>query len=51
MLFLGKQPDSLRPWFTDVRRVGDPDTTLFLATGRTAPWPVIAEGWRTLTVG
>lgn len=51
VLFLGKQPDSLRPWFTDVRRVGDPDTPLFLATGRTAPWPVIAEGWRTLTVG
>jgi hypothetical protein len=50
VLFLGDQPDSLRPWFTDVRKVGDPDTPLYLATGRTAPWSVITEGWRTLTM-
>lgn len=26
VLFLGEQPESLRPWLTDVRPVGDPDT-------------------------
>ena len=50
VLYLGEQPDSLRPWFTDVRRI-DPDIPLHLATGRTAPWTVITEQWRTLTVG
>ena len=50
VVFLGDQPETLRPWFTDVRRVGDPDTPVYIATGRTAPWPVIQDAWRTLTV-
>ncbi len=50
VLYLGEQPETLRPWFTDVHRVGDPDTDLYLATGRHAPWPQIWDAWRTLTV-
>ncbi|TCK25299.1 glycosyltransferase family 39 protein [Pseudonocardia endophytica] len=50
VLYLGEQPESLRPWFSDVRPVGEPGANLSLATGRTAPWSVISEQWRTLTV-
>ncbi|MEJ2860381.1 glycosyltransferase family 39 protein [Actinomycetospora flava] len=40
VLYLGSTADELRPWFADVRPVGraGDDATLWLATGRLAPW-------------
>ncbi|GAA4939076.1 dolichyl-phosphate-mannose-protein mannosyltransferase [Actinomycetospora succinea] len=40
VLYLGSSADELRPWFADVRPVGaaGTDATVWLATGRLAPW-------------
>lgn len=40
VLYVGSDPGELRPWFADVRPVGDTGTgaRLWLATGRLAPW-------------
>lgn len=52
VLFLGSDPAELRPYFTDLRRVGDvgEDAGLWLATGRNAPWSVVWPRLRTLSV-
>lgn len=49
---VGSSGDDLRPFFTEVRRVGrSGDTELWLATGRTGPWSLIWPRMRTLSVG
>jgi hypothetical protein len=53
VLFVGGDPESLRPYFADARKVADggDDASVWLLTGRQLPW---AEFWprlRTLTVG
>ena len=62
MLYLGSTAAELRPWFADVRPVGvtgptpiegtgqDAGATLWLATGRLAPWDAIWPSLRHLDV-
>lgn len=51
VLSIGGTGDDLRPFFTDVRRVGrSGDAELWLATGRTGPWSQIWPRMRTLSV-
>ncbi|MFP5072305.1 glycosyltransferase family 39 protein [Pseudonocardia nantongensis] len=53
VLFLGSDPEGLRPHFTDLRRVGDvgEDAGLWLATGRNGSWSAVWPQLRTLSVG
>jgi hypothetical protein len=49
---LGGEPDELRPYFSDVRRLtGDSETNIWLCTGRTEPWATLWPRLRSLTVG
>ncbi|MDN5915531.1 MAG: glycosyltransferase family 39 protein [Pseudonocardia sp.] len=52
VLSIGSDGDDLRPFFTDVRKVGDvgTDAGTWLATGRTGPWSEIWPRMRTLSV-
>lgn len=52
VLYLGRQPDRLRPYFNDTRRVGDigEDMHAFVLTGRGVPWEALWPRLRTLTV-
>ncbi|MDV3126346.1 glycosyltransferase family 39 protein [Mycobacterium sp. 21AC1] len=52
VLYVGPQPDALRPYFTGVRTldaIGD-DMHIYLLTGRQQPWQSIWAQRRTLTV-
>ena len=53
VLFVGDDPDSLRPHFSDVRMVADggPDASVWLCTGRQEPWAQLWPQLRTLSVG
>jgi hypothetical protein len=52
VLFVGREPDSLRPYFTDVRRVADigDDVHAFVLTGQREPWGSMWLRLRTVTV-
>ncbi|MCT7661901.1 glycosyltransferase family 39 protein [Mycobacterium deserti] len=52
VLFIGRDPGALRPFFAEVRDVGDvgADMDAFLLTGRQRPWHEIWSQSRTLTV-
>ncbi|WP_285649684.1 glycosyltransferase family 39 protein [Actinomycetospora sp. NBRC 106375] len=52
VLYVGSTADELRPWFADVRPVGEPvgDTRLWLATGRLVPWDQLWPSLRHLDV-
>jgi hypothetical protein len=51
-LYIGRDPDELRPYFADVRVIGDigEDMHAFLMTGRQQPWDRIWSQSRSLTV-
>ena len=51
-LFIGRDPDDLRPYFADVREIGDvgDDMHAYMLTGRQQPWSRIWSQSRTLTV-
>jgi hypothetical protein len=53
VLYVGADADELRPWFADVRPVGDTgtETRLWLATGRQVPWGDFWPSLRHLDVG
>ncbi|TWF78483.1 hypothetical protein FHX44_114406 [Pseudonocardia hierapolitana] len=53
VLFVGGDPDALRPHFSDVRMVADggQDASVWLCTGRREPWVDLWPRLRTLTVG
>jgi hypothetical protein len=52
VLYVGRQPDRLRPYFNDARRVGDigEDMHAFVLTGQAVPWETLWPRLRTLTV-
>jgi hypothetical protein len=52
VLFVGREPGSLRPYFADVRRVADigDDLHAFVLTGQREPWDSMWPRLRTLTV-
>jgi 4-amino-4-deoxy-L-arabinose transferase-like glycosyltransferase len=55
-IFVGRDPDDVRPYFSDVRRIdeGGPDareSSVWHCTGRQEPWAEIWPRLRTLTVG
>jgi 4-amino-4-deoxy-L-arabinose transferase-like glycosyltransferase len=51
-LYVGGDADGIRPYFTDIRRVGDvgADMGIYLLTGRQQPWDQIWSQTRSLTV-
>jgi hypothetical protein len=51
-LFVGSDPEELRPYFGHVRKIGDVTSDLgaFLLTDRRQPWSVIWPRMRNLTV-
>ncbi|WP_006243561.1 ArnT family glycosyltransferase [Mycolicibacterium tusciae] len=51
-LYVGSDLDDIRPYFTDVRRLGDigEDMGVYLLTGRQRPWDQIWSQARSLTV-
>jgi hypothetical protein len=51
-LFIGQDPGALRPFFTEVRDIGDvgDDMDAYLMTGRQQAWDQIWSQTRTLTV-
>jgi 4-amino-4-deoxy-L-arabinose transferase-like glycosyltransferase len=56
VLFVGSDPEDVRPYFTDVREVdgGGPEAqgpSVWLCSGRQGPWTEIWPRLRTLTVG
>jgi len=53
VLYVGATADELRPWFADVRPVGEigTDARVWLATGRLAPWDGFWPSLRHLDVG
>jgi 4-amino-4-deoxy-L-arabinose transferase-like glycosyltransferase len=53
VLFVGGDPQALRPYFADVRMVADggPDASVWLCTGRKEPWAGMWPRLRTLSVG
>jgi 4-amino-4-deoxy-L-arabinose transferase-like glycosyltransferase len=53
VLFVGGDPDALRPYFSDVRMVADggQDASVWLCTGRQMPWAQLWPRLRTLSVG
>lgn len=53
VLYVGSDADELRPWFADVRPVGDTGAGagLWLATGRLLPWDQLWPELRHLDVG
>ncbi len=52
VLYVGRDPDELRPYFKDVRTVGDVGDEMhaYLLTGQRQPWDAIWPRLRTLTV-
>jgi 4-amino-4-deoxy-L-arabinose transferase-like glycosyltransferase len=52
VLFVGGDPDTLRPYFSDVRMVADggQDASVWLCTGRQEPWAQLWPRLRTLSV-
>jgi hypothetical protein len=52
VLYVGGEPDRLRPYFSDARRVADvgEDMHAFVLTGQQVPWTVLWPRLRTLTV-
>jgi 4-amino-4-deoxy-L-arabinose transferase-like glycosyltransferase len=52
VLFVGGDPDALRPYFSDVRLVADggQDASVWLCTGRREPWADLWPRLRTLSV-
>jgi hypothetical protein len=52
LLYIGRDPGALRPYFADVRRVGDigEDMHAYLLTGQRRSWDEIWPRVRTLTV-
>jgi len=52
VLFVGGDPDALRPYFSGVRMVADggPDASVWLCTGRREPWARLWPRLRTLSV-
>jgi 4-amino-4-deoxy-L-arabinose transferase-like glycosyltransferase len=56
VLYVGSTADELRPWFAEVRPVGevgsrtDPGAQVWLATGRLAPWDAVWPSLRHLDV-
>ncbi len=52
MLFVGGDPDALRPYFTDVREVaeGGEDASVWLCTGRQEPWAQLWPRLRALSL-
>lgn len=52
VLFVGGDPDELRPYFSDVRLVADggQDASVWLCTGRKEPWARLWPRIRTLSV-
>ncbi|MHA6617417.1 glycosyltransferase family 39 protein [Pseudonocardia sp. DLS-67] len=53
VLFVGRDPEAMRPYFSDVRMVADggEDASVWLLTGRELPWTELWPRLRTLTVG
>jgi 4-amino-4-deoxy-L-arabinose transferase-like glycosyltransferase len=53
VLFVGSDPNGLRPYFSDVRMVtdGGQDASVWLCTGRQEPWAQLWPRLRTLSVG
>jgi hypothetical protein len=52
VLFVGADPGSLRPYFSDVRMLtADQNASVWLCTGRQLPWAELWPHLRTLTVG
>ncbi|WP_345603159.1 glycosyltransferase family 39 protein [Pseudonocardia adelaidensis] len=53
VLFVGSDPEPLRPYFSDVRMLADggPDASVWLCSGRELPWDELWPRLRTLTVG
>jgi hypothetical protein len=53
VLFVGRDPDALRPYFSDARMVADggQDAGVWLCTGRQIPWTELWPRLRTLSVG
>jgi hypothetical protein len=53
VLFVGGDPEALRPHFSDVRVVADggQDASVWLCTGRQEPWAQLWPRLRTLSVG
>jgi hypothetical protein len=52
VLYVGRRPDQLRPYFNDARRAGDigEDMHAFVLTGQGVPWKPLWPRLRTLTV-
>jgi hypothetical protein len=52
VLYVGAEPDRLRPYFSDARRVADAGDVMhaFVLTGQQVPWTVLWPHLRTLTV-
>jgi hypothetical protein len=53
VLYVGGDPTTLRPYFTDMHMVADggQDTSVWLCTGREEPWAQLWPRLRTLSVG
>jgi 4-amino-4-deoxy-L-arabinose transferase-like glycosyltransferase len=52
VLFIGADPESLRPYFSDVRMLtADQNASVWLCTGRQVPWAELWPRLRTLSVG
>lgn len=41
VLFVGREPADMRPYFGEMRELGDERTEIWLLTGRTEPWSAI----------
>jgi Dolichyl-phosphate-mannose-protein mannosyltransferase len=52
VLFVGRDPEALRPYFSDVRLLADgQDASVWLCSGRLEPWAELWPRLRTLSVG